>query len=392
MRRTLEMILLISLSCVVLSAPVFGQRYTFFPHLASGGGWTSELRFANQGISDVMGIKITFYNSDGSLLMVESNLGAGTDISFSLPKGANQMIRISPHSTPVSGYAVITYPSEVSPVRATEIYRYAQRDTVLAEVGVAQQEAGSHFSFPVEIDSNTRINTAVGLLNPAVLGAGAQTIVLNLIKPDGNIQATATKVLQPGEHYAGYLNDATANLFPGLNSFTGVLSVSSPLGAAVVALRQDADAFGGISTDSGPLMGPFLLSGGTVFYSLEPNDNFVQAQTISGSKIISGTIGTLGDADIYKFTGRKGDLISVLCAAQSNGSDLDSVLEIYSNSDLKKPIAYNDQNGLAPQGDPLNDSFIQMALPENNTYFIKVYDYWHDGGSSYIYTLHVKLP
>jgi len=384
--------MLVSLFLVGLSGPVFGQRYAFFPHLASGGGWTTELRFANQGISDVLGIKVTFYNSDGSLLTVQSDLGAGTGIPFDLAKGANKVIRISPHSTQVSGYAVIAYPSDVSPVRATEIYRYAPMNTVLAEVGVAQQEVGNHFSFPVEINTAAHINTSVGLTNPAVLSAGAQTIVLNLIKPDGSIQATATKILQSGEHFAGYLNGDTNNLFPGLNSFTGVLSVSSPLGVGVVALRQDGEPFSGISTDSGPILGPFLLSGGAILYSLEPNDSFVQAQTISGSKIIAGTIGSLGDVDFYKFTGKKGDLISVLCAAQSNGSDLDSVLEIYSSSDLTKRIAYNDQNGLAPQGEPLNDSFIQMALPENGTYYIKVHDYWGDGGSSYTYTLHVKLP
>jgi hypothetical protein len=392
MRRSLKMVPPVLLFLIVVCASAFAQRYTLFPQLASGGGWTSELYFANQGISAVTGIQVAFYDSNGSSLTVESNIGTAAGFSFDLAMGATQILRIAPHSTPVSGYAVITYPSVSSPVRATEVFRYAPGDIVLAEVGIVQQEIGSHFSFPVVIDSSARINTAVALANPAVFNAGVQTIILNLIRPDGSIQATATKALQPGEQFAGYLNEERSGLFPELSDFSGTLSVSSPLGVGVAALRQDADAFGGIATDGGPMLGPFVLSGAAILYPSEPNDTFAQAQTISGSKIVSGAIGTMGDADIYKFTGQSGNRISVLCAAQSIGSSLDSVLEIYSSRDLNAPIAYNDQNGLDPQGYPSNDSFIQMVLPETGTYYIVVYDFWGGGGSSYTYNLHAKLP
>jgi hypothetical protein len=70
-------------------------------------------------------------------------------------------------------------------------------------------------------------------------------------------------------------------------------------------------------------------------------------------------------------------------------SYLDSVLEIYDgNVDM---IAQNDQNGLAPQLWPISDSFIQMVLPADDTYYIVVADYFGDGGSGYTYRLHVKL-
>jgi len=54
-------------------------------------------------------------------------------------------------------------------------------------------------------------------------------------------------------------------------------------------------------------------------------------------------------------------------------------------------IAMNDQNGLAPNLYPQNDSFIQVALPADDTYFITVVDYWNNGGPNYAYRLHVKL-
>jgi hypothetical protein len=88
--------------------------------------------------------------------------------------------------------------------------------------------------------------------------------------------------------------------------------------------------------------------------------------------------------------GQLGEVVSVICDTLGTGSYLDSYLELYdSNYNL---IAVNDQNGSAPQLYPINDSFIQVALPANDVYYIVVSDYFGDGGSEYDYTLHIKLP
>ena len=55
-------------------------------------------------------------------------------------------------------------------------------------------------------------------------------------------------------------------------------------------------------------------------------------------------------------------------------------------------VGFNDQNGLAPQLYPMNDSFIQMRLPADDVYYIGVYDYWDYGDSNSAYWLDVKLP
>lgn len=97
------------------------------------------------------------------------------------------------------------------------------------------------------------------------------------------------------------------------------------------------------------------------------------------------------DQDLFKFIGKTGDIISVLCTTKGLGSDLDSVLDIHdSNGNL---IAYNDQNGLAPGEYAQGDSFIQMVLPADGTYYIVVYDYNKGVGAfSASYRLHTKLP
>jgi hypothetical protein len=161
------------------------------------------------------------------------------------------------------------------------------------------------------------------------------------------------------------------------------------MGAAVLAFRQDKQAFGSISTDGGPILGPFALEG-SVIAEREPNDTDLDAQALAGSTMVTGTIGAAGDIDVFYFAGRKGDIISVICDTQETGSYLDSILAVY-DSDLNQ-IGYNDQNGLAPGLYPQDDSFIQMVLPADGVYYIGVFDFYDDGGSNFTYTLHVKLP
>jgi hypothetical protein len=122
----------------------------------------------------------------------------------------------------------------------------------------------------------------------------------------------------------------------------------------------------------------------------EPNDTEFQAPWIYNSGTISGAIGIIGDVDIFRFQGRAGDRISVICDTQETGSYLDSILEIYNGS--YELVAWNDQNGLAPELYPINDSFTQLVLPADDIYYILVADYYDDGGDGYTYTLHIMLP
>jgi hypothetical protein len=284
-------------------------------------------------------------------------------------------------------------------VRATEVYRFESGGTVSVEVGVPQQEYGDHFSYPVEMNSAEGVFTTVVLVNPEVYISRQQTIILTLIAANGSVHATKKITLQPGEHFAGYLQEGS--LFPGLDNFTGSLSISSPWGVGVLALRQDKQAFGAISTDGGPVMGPFVVNE-TPILEQEPNDSDTNAQVIADSAAIQGTIGIVGDVDTFKFTGQAGDVITVICDAQLDGSWLDSILDIHRGSiggPLGTPnyadnlIGQNDQNGLAPELYPVNDSFIRIELPANDTYIIVVRDYYGDaGGTEYYYTIYVNLP
>jgi hypothetical protein len=381
MKRPLEMALLFFMA---LSASAAAESYFFFPHIASGGGWITELYFTNQGTAAVSGIKVNFYDNAGAAQSVDTNIGSGTSCIFGLDKGANLVIGINPSSTVVVGYAEVVYPAS-SYVRAGEIYRYKPGETVLTEVGISQQKLFNNFSFPVKVDSSKHLNTAIALTNPSDINS-AQTVVMTLIKPDGSVQASAVKSLSNGQHFSEYLPQS---LFPGLDNFTGSISVSCPLGVALLALRQDNEAFGSISTDYGPILGPFMLSS-TAVNEVEPNDSFAQAQVISGSTIISGSIGVSQDTDVYSFAGKQGDVVSVVCEAKSIGSaaSMDPVLGIFRAYNTQSVLALNLDSGLSGTG----DCFLQMMLPADDTYYIVIQNSYTNYGSDYLYKLHIRLP
>ncbi len=380
----------ITLLVVSLAAPGFAQRGAVFPQFVSGGGWSSEYFFANQDISAVSGIKIDFFDNNGAPLSIESNLGKGSSYTFDLSVGATQVIKVTRGSELVTGYAMVTYPSFYSPVRGSQLFRFESEGVVTTKVGVPQQEQGENFSFPVEINSAKGILTSLAVVNPAAYNNSSETLIASLINPDGSIHATATIPMQSGEHFAAYLHEA--GMFPGLDNFTGSISISSPLGVGVQAFRQDLQAFGGITSDGGPIMGPFALTG-TAIEEEEPNDYDLSAQFIRGSQIVKGKIGTPGDVDIFYFNGKKGHIISILCDTQGTDSSLDSVLGVFDkNHQQVGYLAYNDQNGLAPGLYPQSDSFVQMQLPADGIYYVMVFDFYEKGGPGYTYALHLNLP
>jgi hypothetical protein len=389
MRKVLGLILLVF---PVFAASLFAQRTAIFPRLATGAGWTSDFFFNNQGRSPVQDIAITFYayNDVGARVSLETNLGIGSSFTFDLNGGQTQVVRITSGSEFRQGYVLVEYPTFYDAIRGSQVFRYEADGVVTTEVGLPQQEQGDHFSFPVEIDPDPakRIYPAIALSNPMSDG---QTLVVNLIRSDGIVQDTVAVTMQSGQHRAGYLDQDW--LFPGLNNaaFTGSVSISSPFGIGVMTLRQDKNAFGGIATDGGPVIGPFALTGASVAED-EPNDEVEDAQPITGSTIVTGSIGVEYDADVFYFYGIKDQIVTIFCDTQGTDSPLDSVLGVYDDDVDLTQIAFNDQNGLAPGLYPQNDSFIQMVIPASGIYYVMIWDFWDGGDVDFTYTLHFNLP
>lgn len=89
----------------------------------------------------------------------------------------------------------------------------------------------------------------------------------------------------------------------------------------------------------------------------------------------SETLDPVGDVDYWKFTGKKGQIIAIYLEAQSmttafDADTLDTIMTVYGPD--KKQLAFNDD----PQGRTNNDSYINLVLPEDGTYYVRVEECW----------------
>ena len=378
---------MVAIFCIALVAAAFplnAEWHAVFPQFTGGGGWSSDLFITNQGTGAVSNITLSFFNDDGAPLSVETNLGTSSSFTFNLNPGATQTIRVASTGTLKVGYVLLHAPN-LACLRGSEVFRYAQGNSVVTEMGVAQQYPFIHFSFPAEVDSARGINTGMAFANPSFDSppTSGQKVVVNLVRNDGTIQDTRVVSLAAAGHLAQFLNES--QLFPGLDNFSGTVSVSASTRIGLVALRLDQGVYGTVSVDSGPVLAPFFLNQGPISES-EPNDSTGLAYFLSGPNVIVGSIGAQGDVDYFKFTGRQGDIVTALLDTQTGSSILDSVLRLEKSDGTI--VSENDQNGLMWQ----NDSFLQVVLPADGTYYLRVSDYWGDGGSTYTYRLHVRAP
>ena len=95
-----------------------------------------------------------------------------------------------------------------------------------------------------------------------------------------------------------------------------------------------------------------------------------------------GEIGTRRDRDYFVFEGKKGDTVTIDITAETVGSELDSVLELYQPNGRR--IAYNDDDGMS------FDSFLNVELPEDGQYAIRVRAYRYRGGPGEFYILNLS--
>lgn len=372
------------LAIILGSLPALGQRdITIFPQFASGGGWATDIFLCNQGTSAVAGITLSFFGDDGLPMSVETSQGTIMTLDMSLGPGATRVIRAPSTGSGRTGYVLLFTPAGSS-VRATELFRLEQGGRIAAELGVPQQTAFTSYSFPVEVDSSKRLNTGMAFANaPSGMIMGGQTIVINLVNPDGTLRSQASLALAIAAHRSLFLTDA--DLFPWLDKFTGTASVSGAFPFGALALRQDGDAFGAVSIDTGPVLAPFGLTG-SPSSEVEPNDSATQAQYLRGPQQITGRIGSAGDMDFFQFSGKKGDVVTAVVDTQGTGSSLDSVLSLQKLDGTV--VSQNNDNGLIRS----RDSFLQLALPADGTYVLRVSDAAGTGSLSHTYRLQASVP
>lgn len=109
------------------------------------------------------------------------------------------------------------------------------------------------------------------------------------------------------------------------------------------------------------------------------NTNAEKAQKIEFNSVVSG-VAEANSEDWYKFPGKKGTRCLIDVAAQRIDSKTDSTLVVY-DGNLKELARSRDVNR--------RDPFVDVVLPADGDYFVKVYDFTFAGGTDYFYRLAV---
>jgi hypothetical protein len=124
----------------------------------------------------------------------------------------------------------------------------------------------------------------------------------------------------------------------------------------------------------------------------EPNDSVQTAQAVTLPVIVNGRIDRPGDWDMYRFEGRAGQQIIAEVYARRLESPLDSVLELLDAAGRR--LAFNDDHEDKSDGLQTHhaDSLINISLPTDGTYYVRLGDAQHHGGPEYAYRLRLGPP
>jgi hypothetical protein len=124
----------------------------------------------------------------------------------------------------------------------------------------------------------------------------------------------------------------------------------------------------------------------------EPNDSTQTAQAVTLPVIVNGRIDRPGDCDVYRFEGRAGQQIVAEVCARRLESPLDSVLELLDAAGRR--LALNDDHEDKSDGLQTHhaDSLINITLPADGTYYVRLGDAQHHGGPEYAYRLRLSPP
>jgi hypothetical protein len=124
----------------------------------------------------------------------------------------------------------------------------------------------------------------------------------------------------------------------------------------------------------------------------EPNEVPANAPAVSLPVILNGRIGTPGDCDGFRFSGRGGETVVAEVSARRLHSPLDATLELTDATGRR--LAFNDD--LEDQGDGLTthhaDSRVSVRLPEDGEYRVLVRDAQGQGSAAHAYRLRLSPP
>jgi|GEM_PF-1222220 len=158
---------------------------------------------------------------------------------------------------------------------------------------------------------------------------------------------------------------------PVLNTFLVTIPADVPVG------RYEIRAYGkyGVSNPRLFEVGSFVEMNET-----EANNTLTQATAVEIERVVNGTIQTASDVDFFQFAGKRGQRLLVECTALRIDSRLKPFLEIFNEAGRRLAFA---------RGQFHPDPVLDVTLPADGRYFLKIFDEYYNGNSEYNYRLKI---
>ena len=179
----------------------------------------------------------------------------------------------------------------------------------------------------------------------------------------------------PGIKAVAKTQDSNGKKVPVANTF--LVTIGKDVPAGVYDVR--AHGLFGISNPRSFVVGDLPEKA-----EAEPNNTKAQPTAMAMDSVINATLQSATDVDYFSFPGKKGEKVSVNCRAARIDSPMVALVEVYGP----------DQRRLVSERDTFrHDPYINLTLPQDGTYLVKVHDLTYSGGAQYIYRLGVhKKP
>ena len=174
----------------------------------------------------------------------------------------------------------------------------------------------------------------------------------------------------PGIVAAQKMQDVAGKPTPVVNQFAVTVSADVPPGNYEVR----AVGFFGISNPR-----TFVVGVKKELNETEPNNTRELAGLVELNQTINGRINGATDIDWFKFVGKAGQRVLGDCVARRLDSKLDATLEMYDPSGKRLALA---RNTLVSK-----DALLDVTLPADGEYLVKLYDFVFAGGEDYPYRL-----
>ena len=152
-------------------------------------------------------------------------------------------------------------------------------------------------------------------------------------------------------------------------------------GAVTVPSEEDPNHEVFSAEAPAPSGNPFRISAIDNFLEAEPNGAREQANVVppADAYALNGIIGTPGDADYYRLTLKKGQVLTGHAYAQVLGSPLDPVISLRGATGAA--LISNDDGG----GMRRLDSRFEVTVPADGDYMLSIRDHLERGGPKFVY-------